>query len=35
MFAKLMQISTVFKEAVQARKSSYWLDVAYEFTSAR
>ena len=29
LFAKLLQISTIFKEAVQARKSSYWLDVAH------
>ena len=33
LFAKLLQISTIFKEAAQARKSSYWLDVAHAFTS--
>ena len=33
LFAKLLQIWTIFKEAVQARKSSYWLDVAHAFTS--
>ena len=32
-FVKLLQISTIFKKAVQARKSSYWLDVAHAFTS--
>ena len=31
LFAKLLQISTILKEAVQARKSSYWLDVAMHY----
>ena len=33
LFAKLLQISTIFRKAVQACKSSCWLDVANAFTS--
>ena len=32
-FAKLLQFSTIFKEALQAHKSSYGLDIAHAFTS--